>query len=217
MPAARRARRRRATPIARPNGDVQKLSRRWAEEARIKMAHAMLKVLTEEEADELRAGGPFPTTNQKRFEDLYKEQYPKILAEIRKEDNKWGKRNTELTYNGLKKAVKRYTKQLLMKNNVHNKPPHSKGYKIERNWETLDAIYHLVIGGWTDEEGNHRMFENLQQVQELCPDQFNPLFEQTKLKTLKSLREQLRESHPQLVELKVLMKKPRDNVAARVC
>lgn len=174
----------------------------------------LLGLLTRAEEAQVASTGKFPNTDQQRFEEMYKRVYAEVSAEL--ESGMWNKTNTALSYRGCKRAIKTNALRMLQQSGVASKKPHEKGYKIERNMETLQEIFELVIGGWTDKEGNTRMYESLEQVLQLCPEQFQPLWEKTKLKTLRTLREQLKQSHPQLVQLKVLQKRPRDKAAVVV-
>lgn len=71
-----------------------------------------------------------------------------------------------LSYAMIKEASKKYAKRMLQHQTFGNVVKNGRGYKLQKHRKNLEVIKDMVVNCWRDEQGNKRMFKNLEEVEQ---------------------------------------------------
>lgn len=186
---------------------------RWPEEIRVKMAVALIGQLSMSEVMAVRDGGDLPTRH-KGLTDAYKQVRAEVREWLRQRYNTADKDMPSAA--ALRKAARRSAKKLMCNGNVHDAPPHRKGFKMTiMRRRVLRKIYDLLLLGYKAPSGKMFPFRSMKHAIALSRE-IADLVGKLGLKRVENVWRMLRTECPDLYVGKLLTMKIRDCWRAQV-
>lgn len=191
---------------------------RWSQRYRLLMVQKMLATLTIKQVDDIRAGEDWPN-DPGVFNKAYTELYVLITDELKLQYPGYQSvANPKRTdYRPFRDAAVKWTTRFLLTGTIHDRPPHEKGYKMQQRKPHLAQIRDMIMKGFTDSQGNVRLFRDLHHLQREKKGEFTDVMKATGLKTMESLWKQLQQVYPALGQVPIKIKKEREAKEVQVC
>lgn len=204
--------------------DLIRRSFRWSTRLRTHMVTHSLRRLGWSRAAQLRnpeKKWPKANTKVNKEDEPYKPEWLElrstVMSELKEELGRDVRVEETPSVRCVRDAARSWTRRFLQEGHVRDRPPHYKGYKLQRNKEHLEKIRNMILEGYPDGNGNTRLYRDLHHLQRVKKEEFKVIREACGLKTMRGLMNQLQAVFPAIQRVAVRFKKDRMREPVQVC